>query len=199
MSRRSSGALYGGGQRSLDAFSRNAGFGLTGVEIVDPFDTEKKIKPAEDTAKFAELQFANRFGLSAYAGAANNLATALSNPATQLKEVNSRIGDIVGRLTKLYENYVATLRQVYLPEDEIYAKANAYITPLLAAEMDVLRMQYPFAIGGLGGGQFTPLAGIASARGDASGFAGARQFDNWRSLKKAFKKQKKDRKRRKSS
>lgn len=198
MSRRSS--IYSSGQASLDNFSTVPGFGFKtwdgqDVAIQDPF-TKEPI--ADNRQSKARLAFANRYGLSAYASNAHGLADALASPAQQLKNVNARLGDVVTKLTGLYENYVASLRTLYVPEDMIYAKADAYIRPLMAAEMDLLRMQYPYAVGQLGGGQFTPLAGIAEGRGDASGFQARKEFSNWRSLKKAFKKQRKNRKRRKT-
>jgi hypothetical protein len=198
MSRRSS--IYSSGQASLDSFSTVPGFGFQtwedkDVPIKDPFS--KGVIPATRQGR-ARLAFANRYGLSAYASNAEGLADALASPAQQLKNVNARLGDVVTKLTGLYENYVASLRTLYVPEDIIYAKADAYIRPLMAAEMDILRMEYPYAVGQLGGGQFTPLAGIAEGRGDASAYQARKEFSNWRSLKKTFKKQRKDRKRRKT-
>lgn len=191
-----------GGARSLASFSPLPKFGFTTSDdqqnvIKSPFNDQQTL--SADDKGLAQLQFANRFGISSYAANANNLAKALASPASQLIDVNARLGNMVERLTDLYQNYTANLRKLYLPEEVIFAKADAYIRPLMSAEMDLLKMEYPFAVGQLGGAEFTPLGGIAEGRGDASAYQARKQFSNWRSLKKAFKKQRKSRKRRKSA
>lgn len=192
--------MYGdGGRKSLAAFSgvpiglRDLSTGQN-VPISNPFDPRKNVNTSNQE-QVAQLQFANRHGISKYAQNANQLALALSNPAVQLVEVNLALGELTAKLTDTYERYVGALRQQYLPEEEIFARADAYIKPLLAAEMDLLKMQYPYAIGGMAGGQYSPIAGIAQGRGKAGeNFEAAKQFQNWRSLKKAFKARKAHRK-----
>lgn len=147
----------------------------------------------------SELNFANRWGLTRYAQNANNLALALSDPAEQLREVNKHLGTISEKLNVNYSNYVGTLRKLYLPEEEVFARADAYIKPLLVNELELLKMQYPYAVGNAAGGQFNPLEGIAEGRGRAGqNYDARRQFSNWRSLKKAFKKSKKHRRAKKA-
>lgn len=191
------------GRASLDAFSLDRSFGVENVP--NPFDVGETPAPFDlSKANDAKnLAFANRFGLSAYAANANQLAAALQNPAKQLVDVNVGLGQITGRLSTIYENYVKSLRKHYLPEEVVFAKADAYIRPMLAAEMELLKLQFPYAVGSGSGGAFNPIVGLAEGRGVAGeDFAARGQFENWRSMKKAFKKRKKHRaekKRRKSS
>jgi len=159
---------------------------------------ENVISPFTQTGSTADnedLKFATRFGLARYAQNSNDLANALRNPAAQLELVNQKLGDITSTLNTQYKNYVKNLRKLYLPEEEIFARADAYIRPLLAAELDILKLNYPYAIGGEAGGQYNPLIGLAQGLGNAgAGYEASGQFQNWRSLKKAFKAKKKARK-----
>jgi len=188
--RRSS--LYGAA--SLNSFGATYGFEnpYTGeaLKFTSPFD------PVKEGGYTDDLRFATRFGLSQYARSANDLANALQNPALQLKEVNQKVGEIAGRLNGMYKAYVGQLRQLYLPEEEVFARADAYIRPLMASEIELLRLAYPYAVGNAAGGQYSPLAGLAQGRGlsEQQGYEARKQFDNWRQLKKAFKARKKARK-----
>lgn len=163
------------------------------TQVISPFTQQAK------SANDDDLKFATRFGIARYAQNSNDLANALRNPADQLKLVNQKLGDITSTLNTSYKNYVASLRTLYLPEEEIFARADAYIRPLLAAEMDILKLNYPYAIGGEAGGQYNPLIGLAQGLGASSGgYEASTQFQNWRSLKKAFKARKKHRKAKKA-
>ena len=179
--------LYSSGRASLSTFGSH--FGSTAV--ANPFVAEAEFDPSKPGDQ-RKLAFANRFGLSAYASNANQLAVALSNPAKQLEQVNSSLNVITDKLSEVYEAYVQSLRKHYVPEEVIFAKADAYIRPQLAAELEILKMNYPFAVGNAAGGSFNPIIGLAEGRGVAPSTA-RDQFDNWKSMKKAFKARKKHR------
>jgi len=149
---------------------------------------------ANDPASQAAVQFGTRFGINQYAKSTNQLAVALLNPAKQLQEVNTALMGINSDLSKEYITYVEALRGQFLPEEVVLEKADSYIKPIIAARMDILKLQFPYAFGG-GSPEFNPLVGIAEGRGAAEGaFQAHKQFQNYRELKKAFKAQKKARK-----
>lgn len=189
MSRR--GSRGSGLLRYSNIFNQpNSLFGWNAPEqIPNPWAPTTKI---DDTS--ATLEFGKRSGLAALGKQMNDLANALQNPGGQLTAVNEQLQEISATLSDNYTKIVKQLREQALPEEEVAIIADSYIRPQLAVQMDLLKRRFPYAVGNLGGGAFSPLEGIASGWGTAGAEYGASgQFKNYRTLKKAFKKAKRKR------
>lgn len=135
----------------------------------------------------AELDFANRSGIGRMAHTTLALADSLENPASQLQKVVQEYKNVNKDLTTLYQGYVKELRQLSLPEEEVAMRADAWIKPTLAIKMEMLKLKYPFAVGGAAGGALNPIESLANGTGNVNHAKANKQFNNWRSLKKAFK------------
>jgi hypothetical protein len=137
--------------------------------------------------------FSRRYGFARLGQQTNDLATSLRDPAHQLDVVNQEYANIVASLTTRFADIGIKLRELNLSDEEILFRTDAYIKPQIATEMELLRLKYPFAVGGAAGGSFNPLAGLASGLGNENQFQAGHQFQNFRALKKAFKARKKHR------
>lgn len=148
----------------------------------------------------AQLDFSTRFGIARTAHQINSLAKSLRNPAAELQEVLQEYQDINTDMTKQYQAYVKELRQLSIPDEEVALRADAWIKPTLAIRLEMLKLKYPYAVGGAAGGALNPIESFANGTGEntASEFKASTQFGNWRSLKKAFKSRKSHRRHKRS-
>lgn len=144
-------------------------------------------------ANSPEGDFGRRYGFARLGQQTNDLAIALRDPAFQLDTLNQEYTQIVKKLTDSYVAIGKDLRKLNLPDEEVIFRTDAYIKPQIATEMELLRLKYPFAVGGEAGGAYNPLASLASGLGNDNTFQAGRQFQNFRALKKAFKARKKHR------
>ena len=86
----------------------------------------------------------------------------------------------------MYQNLVGAMKAMNLPDEEIVYRADAYIKPQIATSMELLRLRYPYAVGGAAGGILNPIQGIAEGVGP-NPVKGVKQYQNVRELKKALK------------
>ena len=173
-------------------FAPNLGGALYSFKGTDKI--EKAINPfsldatkADWDLTSAPAEFARRFGLSRLGLQTKDLALALTDPATQLKTVLKAYEDMTTGLTLQYQNLVAQLKNLNLPDEEVVYRADAYIKPQIATAMELLRLQYPYAVGGAAGGGLNPIEGLAQGIGSAPPAPGVKQYQNVRDLKKALK------------
>jgi hypothetical protein len=130
----------------------------------------------------AMIDFARRFGLARVGQTTNQLAEALKSPAEQLKKVNEGYARITAKLANEYNRHMQTMYKAALPDDEIRMRADAFIRPRIASELDMLRLQLPFAVGGMAQGQLNPLAMMATGMAGAEYKAGG-EFKNLSALR----------------
>ncbi len=154
-------------------------------KAINPFSLEATETQWDLTS--AQAEFARRFGLSRLGLQTKDLALALTDPATQLKTVLKAYETMTTGLTGQYQDLVAQLKNLNLPDEEVVYRADAYIKPQIAAAMELLRLQYPYAVGGAAGGGLNPIEGLAHGIGSAEAVPGVKQFQNVRDLKRALK------------
>lgn len=148
-----------------------------------------------------ELDFARRFGFARLATQQRDLKDVIANPAGQMQIVLAAYQTANNALTTQYKNYLAELRELNLPDEEVVFRADAYIRPEIARRMEMLKLKYPYSVGDAGGPGLNPIgaieAGVGSATlapgGKGNSGAGVDARRNWRIAKQAFKALKKAR------
>lgn len=142
----------------------------------------------------ADLDFARRFGFARLATQQRDLAAVIQNPGGQMQTVLDEYATTNHALAKRYKKYLKQLRELNLPDEEVVFRADAYIRPEIARNMEMLRLKYPYSVGDVSGG-INPLSAIEAGVGEVtSGPPGVDERRNWRTAKKAFKALKKARK-----
>ena len=92
-------------------------------------------------------EFMARFGIGKKIRRNVDMVRAINNPEGTVNAVNQAYYELTGTLTLAYRRVYGQLIAMNYSKEEAQARADAYIIPILQAEMKLMKARFPYTFG----------------------------------------------------
>jgi hypothetical protein len=109
--------------------------------------------------------FLQRFGLSFAIRKNVDMMQSLTQPTMKIAQINRAYQQIAAKLVVFYRAKYRELANMGFSTAEARVAADKYITPMIAGELEMMRLRYPYSFGGGGGGKKKSKGGGKQLKG----------------------------------
>ena len=135
---------------SIDGNHGGTFFGVQGGRPSDLFDAfvlnpkDGSVVKDDDAWVKATAGFMDRFGLSQAVRKNADMINAMDKPIETISTINAEYATIAATLVGAYRAKYDLFCRLGFSEEEAKREADAYITPLIGAEIRILKIKYPY-------------------------------------------------------